>query len=96
MVLNLNSRLVVKMLTLFFAVKPNKEGKMSTQVERMKHAMFPSDGESVVNVKFFLGSGRSVTAEQLADQLDRADAQIRGKVALRSKSLDGDLTVTTI
>jgi hypothetical protein len=69
---------------------------MSTQVERMKRAMFPTHGASVTNVKFFLGSGRSVTAEQLADQLDRADAQIRGKVVSRTKSLDGDLTVTTI
>ena len=73
-----------------------KEGNMTTQVERMKHSMFPSEGESVVNVKFFLGSGRRVTAEQLADQLDRADAQLRGKVTVRTTSLDGDLTVTTI
>jgi len=69
---------------------------MSSQVERMKDAMFSSDGTSVVNVKFFLGSGRSVTAEQLANQLDRADAQLRGKVAMRTKTLDGGLTVTLI
>ena len=78
------------------AARWKKEGNMSTQVERMKHTMFPSEGTSVVNVKFFLGSGRSVTAEQLANQLDRADSQIRGKVAVRTKSLDGDLTVKTI
>jgi hypothetical protein len=69
---------------------------MSSQVERMKDAMFSSDGTSVVNVKFFLGSDRSVTAEQLANQLDRADAQLRGKVAMRTKTLDGGLTVTLI
>ena len=78
------------------AARWKKEGNMSSQVERMKHAMFPSDGISVVNVKFFLGNDRSVTAEQLADQLDRADAQLRGKVAMRTTTLDGGLTVTSI
>ena len=66
---------------------------VSTQIERMSAAMFPAQGTQVVNVKFFPGGNRSVTAEQLADQLDRADAQLRAGAAVRSTSLDADLTV---
>ena len=69
---------------------------MNTQVERLTRTMFPSEGASVVNVKFFLGGDRSVTAEQLADQLDRADAQLRSKATARTTKLDGSLTVTAI
>lgn len=73
-----------------------KEGTMNTQVSRMANAMFPDQGASVVNVKFFLGDDRRVSAEQLADQLDRADAQLRSGATARTTSLDGDLTVKTI
>lgn len=69
-----------------------KEETMNSQVQRMSAAMFPSEGTQVVNVKFFLGTSRAVTAEELADQLDRADAQIRSGTAVRSTNLDGDLT----
>ena len=65
---------------------------MNSQVQRMSAAMFPSEGTQVVNVKFFLGTSRAVTAEELADQLDRADAQIRSGAAVRSTNLDGDLS----
>jgi hypothetical protein len=68
---------------------------MSTQMQLMSDAMFPAQGMSVVNVKFFLGDSRRVTDEQLADQLDRADAQIRSGAAGRTRTLDGDLTVMT-
>jgi hypothetical protein len=62
----------------------------------MKTALFPAEGTAAVNVKFFLGTDRSVTAEQLADQLDRADAQIRSQPGLRSATLDGHLAVKAI
>jgi hypothetical protein len=65
---------------------------MMTQVDRIKKAFFPTEGHGVENVKFFLGNSRVVSAEQLADQLDRSEAQIRTGTALRSKSLDGHLT----
>lgn len=68
---------------------------MNNKLERMSAAMFPPEGSQVVNVKFFLGFNRSVTAEELADQLDRADAQIRSGAAVRSTHLDGELTVKT-
>ncbi len=72
-----------------------KEGRMSDQVQRVSDTMFPSKGTSVVNVKCFLGDARRVTDEQLADQLDRADAQVRNG-ALRTRTLDGELTVTVL
>ena len=71
---------------------------MSTHahVQRMKTALFPAEGAIAVNVKFFLGTDRTVSAEQLADQLDRADAQIRNQPGLRSTSLDGHLAIKAI
>ena len=70
-----------------------KEEAMSSQVQRMSAAMFPLEGTKVVNVKFFLGTSRAVTAEELADQLDRADAQLRSGAALRTTKLDAELTI---
>lgn len=69
---------------------------MSTHIERMKAALFPAEGRVVQNVKFFLGNDRCVTAEQLADQLDRADAQIRSGTAERTRVLDGNLAVKSL
>jgi hypothetical protein len=69
-----------------------KEETMNSQVQRMSASMFPPEGTQVVNVKFFLGTSRAVTAEELADQLSRADAQLRSGAAERSTHLDGDLT----
>jgi hypothetical protein len=65
---------------------------MSVQTERAIKSLFRGNGEQVVNVKFFLGSKRGVTSEELAEQLNRADAQIRSGTAVRSTHLDGDLT----
>ena len=73
-----------------------KEETMNSQVQRMSAAMFPPDGTQVVNVKFFLGTSRAVTAEELADQLDRADAQLRNGAAARTTHLDGDLTTKSL
>ncbi|HET7255609.1 MAG TPA: hypothetical protein VFJ46_17770 [Xanthobacteraceae bacterium] len=67
-----------------------------THVERMKTALFPAEGTAAVNVKFFLGNDRRVSAEQLADQLDRADAQIRSGAAARATALDGGLAVKAL
>jgi hypothetical protein len=68
---------------------------MMTQVDRIKKVFFPTNGQGIENVKFFLGDSRAVTAEQLADQLDRAEVQIRTGSAVRSKNLDGHLTTKT-
>lgn len=68
---------------------------MSNQVQHLCDTMFPAQGATVVNVKFFMGDRRRVTDEQLADQMDRADVQVRNGAA-RMLNLDGDLTVTSL
>jgi hypothetical protein len=61
-------------------------------MNRAADALFPKDKSvETSNLKFFLGSNRSVTAEQLADQLNRADAQVREGIAVPAKTLDGDM-----
>ncbi len=69
---------------------------MTDKIQRQSKAMFPTEGDSVVNVKFFLGNNRTVTGAELADQLGRADAQLRAKTAQRVTQLDGHLTTTAI
>lgn len=64
---------------------------MSVQVERAVKSLFPAQGDAAVNVKFFLGNARRVTAEQLAEQLNRADSQIRNGLT-KAGSLDAELT----
>lgn len=65
---------------------------MTSQLERAVHALFPPEGSRVGNVKFFLsGNSRFVTAEQLAEQLNRADAQIRVNHISPTEDIDGDL-----
>lgn len=68
---------------------------MSVEVERAVKSLFPAQGDAATNVKFFLGNARGVSAEQLAAQLDRADAQIRNELA-KASELDRELTVTGI
>lgn len=69
---------------------------MTGQVDRAVSTLFPRDGEGATNVKFFLGSNRAVTKEQLAEQLNRADAQVRSGLAKRTTTLDGSLTVQSL
>lgn len=50
---------------------------MSTELDRAADALFPSTGSQVGNVKFMRGRRNGVTAEELAQQLNRANAQVR-------------------
>jgi hypothetical protein len=66
---------------------------MSNELDRAANALFPSTGNSQVgNVKFFRGRRREITAEQMAEQLNRADAQIRAGECKPNTNIDGDLT----
>lgn len=69
---------------------------MSKVLERTCEHLFPSEGNSTVNVKFFPGNNRSVTALQFAEQMARADAQIENGTAIPTAKLDGHLTVTAL
>lgn len=53
---------------------------MMTQLEAAKHLLFDKDGLDVADVKLFPGNNRDATPEQMAEQLNKALAQI----------LDGD------
>jgi len=65
---------------------------MTTQLERAANALFPPEGNRVGNVKFFRGRVRQVTAEQMAEQLNRADAQIATGECVATTDIDGDLS----
>jgi hypothetical protein len=62
---------------------------MSSELDRAATALFPEVGPAAIgNVKFMGGTRRIVTAEELAEQLMRANAQIREGVAVRIADLD--------
>ncbi len=64
---------------------------MSPHLERAANSMFPATGGRVANVKFFLGSSRSVSAEQLAEQLNRANSQVRAGLSAPVINIDGEI-----
>jgi hypothetical protein len=61
---------------------------MSQSVDRAATALFPITGRRVVNVKFYLNGTRCATGEQLSDQLERAEAQIRAGASTRILDVD--------
>lgn len=48
-----------------------------TQLERAANMLFPLEGAQAANIKYFAGTARSVTGEQLAEQFVRAETQVR-------------------
>ena len=66
---------------------------MASFIDRAIEALFPLEGNRVGNVKFFLGHGREVSGEQLAEQLLRADAQVAAGESHFVIDIDGDLSV---
>jgi hypothetical protein len=59
-----------------------------TQLNRAANMLFPSTGASAANIKFFAGTSRAVTAEQLAEQFVRAETQIRHGDAVACNDID--------
>lgn len=53
--------------------------------------LFPEQGSRVGNIKFFRGTTREVTAEQLAEQYVLAERQIRDGVVQAVVDIDGNL-----
>lgn len=49
---------------------------MTTHVELAASMLFPSEGNSARNIKFFRGHSRPVSAERLAQQFVQAERQI--------------------
>ena len=65
---------------------------MSKEINRAVAALFPQNGEPVADIKFFKGTRSNVRAEEFATELLRADAQIKNGTAVRSETLDRELT----
>lgn len=64
---------------------------MSDYVTQAVEMLFPNDSHKVVNVKFFQGTRREVSASELAHEIIKADAQIKDGTATLVQDIDGDL-----
>jgi hypothetical protein len=65
---------------------------MSSQLERAATTLFPAEGGArVANVKFFRGRVRGAKADELADQLLRADAQVRNGLSIAVSNIDDEI-----
>ncbi len=58
-----------------------KEGTVATYVERAADLLFPETGRRTLNIKFFDACEHNVSAEELAEQIVRAEAQISNGTA---------------
>lgn len=61
---------------------------MSTMIDRAADLLFPESGRQTLNIKFFCGGEDNVTALQLAEQVVRAETQIRGGSARLMERID--------
>jgi len=64
---------------------------MSDVVSRAANMLFSQEGRRIANVKFFLGSRRDITANELACEILRAEAQVAAGNAVRVEDVDGNL-----
>ena len=64
---------------------------MSEELDLAANTLFPPNGTNRVgNVKFFRGRRRDLTAEELAEQFNRADAQVRSGDLQPHANIDGE------
>jgi len=69
---------------------------MSTQIERAAQMLFPDEGGRTLNIKFFCGGvENNISAESLAEQVVRAEVQIRAGSARLVENVDSHLTPVT-
>lgn len=54
---------------------------MKTNMEVAKHRLFDKEGLDVSDIKLFPGSNRDATPEQMAEQINKAIAQIESGTA---------------
>jgi len=64
---------------------------MSDYVTQAIEALFPNEGRRVSNVKFFQGTRTEVSASELAQEVLKADTQIKNGRAVLVEDIDGDL-----
>lgn len=63
-----------------------------SHIERAVSLLFPENGPRTLNIKFLCGGLDNITAEALAEQLVRAEVQIRAGSARRVDNIDRHLT----
>lgn len=70
-------------------VETRGEGSMvHSMIDRAADLLFPETGRQTLNIKFFCGGEDNITAQQLAEQIVRAETQIRGGSARPVENLD--------
>lgn len=66
-------------------------GDMETQMDVAKHRLFDKEGLDADNIKLFPGTSRDATPEEMAEQVNRAIAQIEAGDYEIVDDLDDDL-----
>lgn len=59
-----------------------------TLIDRAADLLFPATGQRTLNVKFFCAGDDNVSADELAEQIVRAEAQIRNGTARLVTDID--------
>lgn len=57
-------------------------------IDRAADLLFPNEGQQTLNVKFFCAGEESVSVDDLADQIIRAENQIRNRSARLVADID--------
>ena len=69
---------------------------MSNEVERVAAALFENTSKEVAEIKFFGGSRANATADDLAAEVGRVDAQLRAGTVEVSDILDAETHIPTL
>jgi hypothetical protein len=65
-----------------------KGSQMSSEIERAADLLFPAEGPQTQNIKFFCVGDENVSAAELAEQIIRAESQIRAGTARALENID--------
>jgi len=64
---------------------------MSSIIDRVAALLYPEDGPTTLDIKFFCGGVDNASAEELAEQVLRAETQIRNGSATLVEDVDSHL-----
>ena len=64
---------------------------MSVLIDRVADLLYPDEGSTTLDIKFFSGGMANVSANDLAEQVLRAEMQIQSGSARLVKDVDRDL-----
>lgn len=69
---------------------------MLTKATRLVELLSQRSEQTLVDVKFFIGSNRETTAEELQDEAEKAISQMAFGTAQRVDSIDRDIAKTDL